>query len=422
MLSYRKKWIIIPKFLYVDILDLRLEDSSEEEDSSNEVEGEIDEETIIKYYFQRGFSYEEIIHFLVKRHDHEISYSTLLRRLKTYGLKRRDFFNVDNSGEVLEAVRQRITEIIHGPGSCGGYRTVWHTLNMEGLNVPRIIVEDILKEVDPEGCQLRKAHRLKRRTYHCLGPNDTWHIDGYDKLKPFGFPLHGAIDGFSRKILWLEVTRSNNSPDNIATYFLSTVNELKGCSRKLITDLGTENGLAASMQCYFHDDPDAHSYVSSPRNQRIEGWWSFYSRNRSTWWRNFFQDLEFEGVLDSSSELSMECLWYCFAPVIQKDLDIVKEHWNSHRIRKSRHNTVAGRPDSLFYLPEFHGAIGNLLFNVPQSEINYVSQHIIQRGSVNEYQDYFDYARNAMGISLPNYWQEAEKLYRKLLIVAVNGA
>ena len=94
---------------------------------------------------------------------------------------------------------------------------------------------------------MRKAHRLKRRTYHCLGPNDTWHIDGYDKLKPFGFPLHGAIDGFSRKILWLEVTRSNNSPDNIATYFLSTVKELKGCSRQLITDLGTENGLAASM-------------------------------------------------------------------------------------------------------------------------------------------------------------------------------
>ena len=84
--------MFIPIFLYVDVLDLWLEDSSEEEDSNNEVEVEIDEETIIKYYFQRGFSYEEIIHFLAKRHDHEISNSTLLRRLKTYGLKRRSFF------------------------------------------------------------------------------------------------------------------------------------------------------------------------------------------------------------------------------------------------------------------------------------------------------------------------------------------
>ena len=64
----------------------------------------------------------------------------------------------------------------------------------------------------------------------------------------------------------------------------------------------------------------------------------------------FFQNLEFKGVLGSSYQLSMECLWYCFAPVIQKDLDIVKEHWNSHTVRKSRHNTVPGRPDSLFYL------------------------------------------------------------------------
>ena len=232
----------------------------------------------------------------------------------------------DDSGEVLDTFRKRITEIIHGPGSFGGYRTVWHTLKMEGLNVPRIIIQDILKQVDPEGCQLRKAHRLKTRTYHCPGPGDTWHIDGYDKLTPFGFPIHGAIDGFSRKILWLDVTRSSNSPDNIATYFSTTAKDSRGCSRQLITDLGTENGLAASMQCCFHDYTDADRCVSSPRNQRIEEWWSFYSRSRSTWWRNFFQDLEFEGVLDSSSKLSMECLWYCFAPVIQKDLDIVQEH------------------------------------------------------------------------------------------------
>ena len=58
----------------------------------------------------------------------------------------------DDSAEVLETVRKRITEIIHGPGSFGGYRAVWHTLKMEGLNVPGIIVQDILKQVDPEGC------------------------------------------------------------------------------------------------------------------------------------------------------------------------------------------------------------------------------------------------------------------------------
>ena len=72
-------------------------------------------------------------------------------------------------------VRQRVSEIIDGPGSSGGYRTIWHTLEMEGLRVPRKIVQDILKELDPEGTQLRKAHRLKSRWYVNRGPNDAWH-------------------------------------------------------------------------------------------------------------------------------------------------------------------------------------------------------------------------------------------------------
>ena len=28
------------------------------------------------------------------------------------------------------------------------------------------------------------------------GPNQVWHIDGNDKLKKFGFAIHGCIDGW----------------------------------------------------------------------------------------------------------------------------------------------------------------------------------------------------------------------------------
>lgn len=27
------------------------------------------------------------------------------------------------------------------------------------------------------------------------GPNHMWHIDGYDKLSPYGLTIHGCIDG-----------------------------------------------------------------------------------------------------------------------------------------------------------------------------------------------------------------------------------
>ena len=89
--------------------------------------------------------------------------------------------------------------------------------------------------------------------------------------------------------------------------------------------------------------------VRSPHNQRIEGWWSFYSKNRSSWWINIFQDLEAEGKIGMTSEMNKECLWYCFSGMLQADCNAVKEHWNTHYIRQSRHNTVKGRPDSLFF-------------------------------------------------------------------------
>lgn len=28
------------------------------------------------------------------------------------------------------------------------------------------------------------------------GPNYLWHTDGYEKLNPYGFSIHGCIDGY----------------------------------------------------------------------------------------------------------------------------------------------------------------------------------------------------------------------------------
>ena len=97
-------------------------------------------------------------------------------------------------------------------------------------NKTKQVVELLLRELDPDGCQLRKRHKWKRRQYYNPGPNAVWHADGYDKLKPYSFPVHGCIDGWSRKLLWLVVTRSNNSPDNIGSYFLDAVKTCGGVS------------------------------------------------------------------------------------------------------------------------------------------------------------------------------------------------
>lgn len=210
--------------------------------------------------------------------------------------------------------------------------TLWHTLRLQNIQVPRHVVAELMREMDPEGCERRKSKSFERRSYFSSGPNYTWHVDGYDKLKPYGFPIHGCIDGWSRKIMWLKVTKSNNHPDIIASFFLNCVEELGGCPVKLRTDCGTENGVMAAMQCTFQQSADAHKYGSSPANQRIESWWSFYRKNRCAWWMEFFKSLVEHGIFNPGDEIQMACLWFCFAHLLQDDLDKVKEHWNTHLI------------------------------------------------------------------------------------------
>ena len=84
--------------------------------------------------------------------------------------------------------------------------------------------------------------------------------------KPFGFAIHVAVDGYSRKVLWLKVLRLINSPNDIAALYLSCVEELPGAKIKIITDLGTENTLTAAIHSFFRQDTDAHHYISSPRS------------------------------------------------------------------------------------------------------------------------------------------------------------
>ena len=74
-------------------------------------------------------------------------------------------------------------------------------------------------------------------------------------------------------------------------------------------------------------------------------------------------------TVDLTCDAEKECLWFCFARILQENLNHVKEHWNSHYIRRSRYDTVRRRPDTLFYLPEVHGGSPGLLQPVPEDEM-----------------------------------------------------
>ncbi len=77
---------------------------------------------------------------------------------------------------------------------------------------------ELLQIEDQDGVAVRIGRRLRRRVYYnkvrsspykyelqgnivyqyLQGPNFLWHLDEYDKLSPYGFHIHGCIDGYER--------------------------------------------------------------------------------------------------------------------------------------------------------------------------------------------------------------------------------
>jgi hypothetical protein len=109
-----------------------------------------------------------------------------------------------------------------------GIRRLMYHLRNEGLWVSRNAVWTSLAAVDGSGLQARRRQRLVRRQFHSIGPNDVWSCDGYDKLKRYGFPIHGCVDVWSRYLLWLRVGVSNNDPRFPLAYYLDAIEENGG--------------------------------------------------------------------------------------------------------------------------------------------------------------------------------------------------
>ncbi|XP_066914908.1 uncharacterized protein [Clytia hemisphaerica] len=252
------------------------------------------DELLIKYFY-KGYYYDEILQFLSHHHGTEVCMRTLKSHLGRLNLNRKNFSQRDFA-EAFAAISREIDFCCDAVG----YRTIWHRLSVK-----------------------------------------------------YGFPIHGCCDGFSRKILWLRVINSNNNPKIICNLFLKTVEEIGVFPRCVRSDCGTENGYLAAAQCYFNRQSDhrAHLYGSSNHNQRIESWWSQFRRLNTEYLINFFQDMVDEGIYNTGDYLHRACAFYCFAPLIQHELDSCMEQWNSHFIRHSPNVEASGRPDVLYSFP-----------------------------------------------------------------------
>ena len=85
----------------------------------------------------------------------------------------------------------------------------------------------------------------------------------FDLLNQAEYP-DNTIDGYSRKMLWLEVWDTKNSSTVIAKYYLDNMRDLGVCHRLLRCDCGAENAKLSVLQPHFrHNDTDSLSGMNS---------------------------------------------------------------------------------------------------------------------------------------------------------------
>lgn len=275
---------------------------------------------VIAELFHRGFRQGEMLLFLLKQ-GFNFSKSSLKRRLRRLNLYRRKNFTL------FDEVRSFLESQLILSGRLHGYKWMHLKCLHSGINVKQETVRRLMNIIDPHGVSLRRKRKLVRRQYFNKGPNYLWHIDGYDKLKPYGICISGCIDGYSRKIIWLRASHTNNNPKVIAGYFVEAVEKLKGVPQSVRTDMGTENSYVEDIQIYLHHANVTEQftnnnalppflYGTSHGNQRIECWWSMLRKHFSQYWMNLFSQLRNEGIF-TGNFMDKSILQYCFMDIIQ---------------------------------------------------------------------------------------------------------
>lgn len=375
---------------------------------------------LIEEYFRQGLSYLEIVMVLTRVHNMSLSLRQLKRILHNKGLTRRK--EPDNLHTVIDTISQELS----GSGNRIGYRQMHQRLRVKhGLVVDRETVRLSLKILDPVGVEDRSRRRLRRREYRGRGPNFIWHLDGYDKLKPYGMAIHAAIDGYSRRILWLEVGTTNNDPTVTARYFLDYVKQAGGVPRVVRGDAGTENVNVCGIQRFFRaNSNDSFSgeksflYGSSLSNQRIEAWWSQLRRSHSDWWIEFLRGVREEGLYDDTNFMHIQCMRYCFMPVLREELYTVMKLWNTHRIRpSSNRESPPGRPDVLYSVPELTDT-EEYLVKVPSIDITAAESFVSHENTDDCDENFIELANiveREQNLQSPTNAAEAKERYITLL-------
>ena len=176
--------------------------------------------------------------------------------------------------------------------------------------------------------------------------------------------IYGALDTFSRKILYIFVWESNSDPNVVGQRYIKHFYESERMPIYIRIDRGTETGKLATVHAFLINkqraEADGTDFVlcGPSTTNKIERWWRELHEQMEKFFTLQLLDLLNRTVYDPHNLVDRKLLAFVFSPVIQRDCEIFMRLRNTHRIRQQKGLALpTGIPNHMYSFPENYSAI-----------------------------------------------------------------
>ena len=211
------------------------------------------------------------------------------------------------------------------------------------FHLPRQRLRDLMAAIDPVGRDLRRRRLVYRRRVPKVRPMWCAHVDGHHKLDFVKLCIHGMIDGFSRKVLFLWCSNNNSAHTVLDLYYEASL--VHGVPEKLYTDFGGENNGAGKFQVAVRENPESWKKVKSTTNVRIERFWADMQAKVVAYYCILFTLYEERNNINCRHvPVHQFVIHFLFIPLINENLCECRDSWNNHKVRTCNNLT----PNQMF--------------------------------------------------------------------------